>query len=420
MTVPSPAESTRRQAATDTDSDTGTGGLRREVAVLCATEITAWGCLFYALPVAAGTIAADAGWPLTHVLGAFTVAQLVAGLCGLWVGRRIDRVGPRTVMSLGSLLGGVSLLGIALAQSETTFYLAWVAAGAAMSGTLYAPAFAAITGWTRGDYDMRLKSLTAVTLVAGLASTTFAPLTAWLLEPLGWRGTYAVLAGLVGATALVHLWGLREPWPHPAGDQLASDNSEPMKPRQDDVLRRPDYWLLVAGMTLAGFAVSAVVVNLVPMLTENGLSVRQAAAVLAVGGVGQVAGRLFYTRLAAVTTSSTRAWIVLGVVAVTTAGLAEIHHPLAVVGVLAFLGGTARGLFTLVQATAISDRWGPHRFGARNGVLSGSTLTASALAPWVGASMAASLNGYTAAFWCLALATAAGGALIRPLRVTSR
>jgi predicted MFS family arabinose efflux permease len=152
------------------------------------------------------------------------------------------------------------------------------------------------------------------------------------------------------------------------------------------------------------------------MLTENGLSVRQAAAMLAVGGVGQVAGRLFYTRLASVTTSSARTWILLGVVALTTAGLAEIHRPLAVVGVLAFLGGTARGLFTLVQATAISDRWGPHRFGARNGVLSGSTMTASALAPWVGASMAASLDGYTAAFWCLAVAVAAGGALIRPPR----
>ena len=202
-------------AATGPEAAAGTpgGGLRREVAVLCVTEITTWGALFYALPVAAGTISADRGWPLTHVLGAFTVAQVVAGVCGFWVGRRIDLVGPRTIMTLGSMLGAVALLGIGLSRTPFQFLSAWIAAGAAMSATLYPPAFAAITGWTRGDHARRLRALTAVTLVAGLASTAFAPLTAWLLGPLGWENTYFVLAALVAATAVVHAWGLREPWP---------------------------------------------------------------------------------------------------------------------------------------------------------------------------------------------------------------
>ena len=127
---------------------TRSGYLRREVAVLCVTEITAWGALFYALPVAAGTIAAERDWPLTLVLGAFTVAQLVAGLGGFWVGRHIDRVGPRGVMSVGSLLGAAALLAIGHARTPFEFYVAWAFAGVAMCATLYAPAFAAITGWT--------------------------------------------------------------------------------------------------------------------------------------------------------------------------------------------------------------------------------------------------------------------------------
>ena len=162
------------------------------MAVLCGTEITSWGALFYALPVAAGTIAVDQGWSLTQILGAFTVAQVVAGTLGFWVGRHIDRVGPRALMTLGSLVGAAAMVGVALSGSLIAFYLAWAVAGAAMSATLYAPAFAAITGWTRGDPSRRVRAITAVTLVAGLASTVFAPLTAWLLGPLGWRGTYAV------------------------------------------------------------------------------------------------------------------------------------------------------------------------------------------------------------------------------------
>ena len=200
-----------------------------------------------------------------------------------------------------------------------------------MSATLYAPAFAAITGWTRGDPSRRVRAITAVTLVAGLASTVFAPLTAWLLDPLGWRGTYAVLACFVAATAIAHWAGLRAPWP---GRRHAGTNGQRhgIGHQPGATFRRADFWLLVAGMALAGFAVSAVVVNLVPLLTEHGLTVRTAALLLGVGGIGQVAGRLFYYRLARRTGPGVRTWAVLTVVALTTIGLAEVHHPVAVVG----------------------------------------------------------------------------------------
>ena len=102
---------------------------------------------------------------------------------------------------------------VASSTSLPAFYAGWVLAGFAMSAILYAPAFAAITGWAGTDVRRRIRALTAVTLVAGLASTVFAPLTAWLLEALGWRATYLVMAALVVATAAAHWWGLRKPWP---------------------------------------------------------------------------------------------------------------------------------------------------------------------------------------------------------------
>lgn len=36
-------------------------GLRRVLVVLCVTEITSWGILFYAFPVLLGAIATDTG-----------------------------------------------------------------------------------------------------------------------------------------------------------------------------------------------------------------------------------------------------------------------------------------------------------------------------------------------------------------------
>ncbi|GAA2113812.1 MFS transporter [Nocardioides bigeumensis] len=403
MTTDSDSSTIGREAATSRG-----GGLRREVAVLCATEITTWGALFYALPVAASTIADDQGWTLPQILGAFTVAQLVAGALGFWVGRHIDRAGPRRIMTLGSVLGAGALVAVAMSGSLVTLYAAWIVGGAAMSATLYAPAFAAITGWAAGDEHRRLRALTAVTLVAGLASTAFAPLTAWLLGPLGWRGTYLVLAGFVAATAVAHWLGLRAAWPDRDHDEVVGQDSGP-----DATIdfARADFRLLVAGMTLAGFAVSAVVVNLVPLLTEHGLSVRMAAVVLGVGGVGQVTGRVFYALLSAVTSPATRTWSVLAVVALSTVGLAEIHDPVVIIVVLSFVGGMARGLFTLIQATAVVDRWGTRHYGSRSGILSGATMAAAAIAPWAGASIAVALDGYSTAFWLFAAGAMLGAAL---------
>ena len=160
---------------------------------LCLTEITSWGVLYYAFPVLSGRISADTGWSATALMAAFSGGLVVSGLLGIAVGRWLDRHGPRWLMSAGSLLGAFSVVGIALAPSLTVFVLAWVVAGVAMSAVLYAPAFAALTRWYG---DQRVRALTVLTLVAGLASTVFAPLTAALEAELGWRHTYLVLAAV--------------------------------------------------------------------------------------------------------------------------------------------------------------------------------------------------------------------------------
>ena len=79
------------------------------------------------------------------VTGAFSLAQLVSGGAGIWVGRHIDAVGPRKVMTAASLIAVPGVATVALAPNLVVFYLGWVLTGVAMAGTLYPPAFAALT-----------------------------------------------------------------------------------------------------------------------------------------------------------------------------------------------------------------------------------------------------------------------------------
>src|SRR5687767_13928998 len=79
-------------------------GLRRVLTVLCVTQIVSWGVLYYAFPVLAPSIAADTGWSIAAVTAAFSTGLVVSALVGIPAGRWLDRIGPRPVMTLGSLL----------------------------------------------------------------------------------------------------------------------------------------------------------------------------------------------------------------------------------------------------------------------------------------------------------------------------
>lgn len=376
--------------------------LRRVVRVLSYTEIVSWGVLFYAFLVLATSIRDREGWPLTHLMAVFTMAQVVAAAAGLWVGRRLDRDGPRMVMTAGSVLGVLAVLAVALAPSLGWFAAAWVLMGVAMSATLYAPAFTVLTHWAGPG---RVRALTVVTLVAGLASTVFGPLAA-MLEGLGtWRSAYVVLAVPLATTAAAHWWGLADPWtpwtpaPTPVPATAPAPGTDTGR-----LLRSPQFLVLVAAFTLAGFCVYAAVVNLVPLLTEAGLTPLTAAVALGLGGLGQVAGRLVYAPLLDPVPVRPRTVGVVAAASVTTLALAFSAQWAVLVCVVSFAAGVARGVFTLILATAVSDRWGTRDFGARSSVLTGAVMVAAAFAPWLGALVASLVGGYDGAFVAVAVA----------------
>jgi MFS family permease len=384
--------------------------LRQVVTVLGASQIVSWGCLYYGFAALQSSITADTGWSATAVTGAFSLAQLVSAVVGIWVGRHLDEYGPRAVMTAGSLVAVPGMLTVAAAPSLVVFYAGWALVGAAMAGTLYPPAFAALTRW---GGERRVRALTTVTLAGGLASTVFAPLAATVDEAWGWRSAYLVLLGVAAAvTVPLHWRGLRRPWPRP--DPNAGGGRAPAvsgAPARRVVSSRP-FVVLAAANTLVALSVYAVVVNLVPMLREQGMETRTAAMVLGLGGVGQVVGRVGYARFAAATGVTARGVIVVSAVALFTAAFALAPPVTGVVIVLGMLLGLARGLYTLVHATAVTDRWGPTSYGRLNGVLTAPALAASALAPFAGALLATATGSYARAFLVLAALAGLGAVLL--------
>ncbi|WP_193046695.1 MFS transporter [Mycolicibacterium baixiangningiae] len=374
--------------------------LRWVLVTLCITEITSWGVLYYAFTVLSEQISADTGWSAPAVTAAFSAGLVTSAVMGIPVGRWLDRIGPRWIMTAGSVLGVVSVLAVVAAPNFGWFVAAWVLAGIAMSAVFYAPAFAALTRFFGTD---AVRALTVLTLVAGFASTVFAPLTAALSAQMGWRHTYLILAAVMAAVTIpAHLFGLRRPWPSmPTKHEVEAPTR---------TVRSGPFLALMAAFALAGLASYAVIANLVPLMTQRGISTGAAAVALGLGGAGQVLGRLGYQTLVRRVGVVPRTVIVMAGVAVSTALLGAFSAYAALVAV-AIGAGVMRGIMTLLQATAVTERWGSTHYGHLSGFLSAPVMIATAVGPFVGAALASVLGGYAAMFVVLG-AIAAAGALL--------
>lgn len=360
-----------------------------------------YGTLYYGFAVLAPTITADTGWSLTAITAAFSLGLLMTGVAGVVVGRSIQARGPRVVMVVGAVVGAAGLALLGSASSYLWFMVAMLLCGAGAAGLFYAPAFAALTHWYGAG---RVRALTTLTLVAGFASTVFAPLTTALAEQTSWRTTYLVFAVLLLVVAVpTHAIALRHPWPvHAASEHVTPDR---------DVVRSPAFLLSAAGATLTTLAMFAALVALIPLLVQRGMTPTLAAWALGLGGAGQVLGRLAFPRLTAMTDVRQRVMWGTAAMAATTLTLALVPGPAALLIVIAMVAGAARGLYTLVGATLVTDLWGPERYAAINGVLGAPVAVATALGPFAGAWIAEVAGGYPATFAVLAALAAVGSVL---------
>ena len=384
---------TRTVAGSGPDAPRRAG--RRALIALCVTEVTSYGVLYYAFPVMATDITADTGWPTVATTAGFSAAQLLAALVGIPIGRHLDRHGPRVAMTAGSALAALATVAIALAPTLPLFLAAWLLAGVAMGAVFYPPAFTALTRWYG---PRRVHALTWLTLAAGLASTVFAPLTAYLMDQWDWRATYLLLAATLAViTTPAHWWGLRAPWPAaPAENPRGMTADAPGR-----IARSVPFVAVTTALSLASFAAFGAVINLVPLLVERGLDTSTAALALGLGGAGQVAGRLAYPMLSTHLDVQVRTALILVTTALTIALLGLLTAPSVLI--IACIGaGITRGMLTLVHATTVSDRWGSAHYGRLTGLLSAPVTISIALAPWAGAVIANLTGGYGPAYLIIA------------------
>jgi predicted MFS family arabinose efflux permease len=212
---------------------------------------------------------------------------------------------------------------------------------------------------------------------------------------------------LAAVTIPAHAFFLRLPWAQPPADPGQAART---RGADRSVLGSRTFLLLVTAATLCAFAQYAALVSLVPLLTARGLTAGLAAWALGLGGAGQVAGRLSYRRLDDWLGTRGRTVAIIAAVAATTLLLGLLPGPAMLLVAASVLAGAVRGVFTLTEAPLVADHWGPGRY-AVNGVFNAPLTAAQAIAPSIGAAVAAAVGSYPVLFVILAAAAAAGASL---------
>ena len=274
------------------------GGSRRlwrdpfvvSVNALGLTQITAWGTSYYCLGVLAKPIVAETGWAVSTVFLGFSIALLIMGFLSAWVGRLIDRIGARWVMSIGTVIISAGLLGLSQVRDQTAYFAAWAVIGIGMRCALYDAAFAALVQVvpSRGR-----RAISYLTLYGAYASTIFWVIGHYLNTAYGWREALVIFAVVNLVVCLPLNWfGLSRREPPVPAETPAAASSSPDGPVLEGRLRTVGIVLFALIMSLNGFVFGVISLQLVPLLESAGLAAAAAVWVASLKGHGQFAGRL--------------------------------------------------------------------------------------------------------------------------------
>lgn len=240
--------------------------------------------------------------------------------------------------------------------------------------TLYDAAFAALA---RIGGPAAKRPIAQITLLGGLASTTFWPIGHALADAWGWRGALFVYAGIALLTIPLHLAIPRGRFDtaglprQPAGDR-------PYATGRQAILAGSLYALIV---TLINFLNTAMSAHMIGLLGGLGVTAAVAVWISTLRGVGQSLARLadvlFGRRLHPLDLN-------LAAVAVLPlcflAGLASGELVLAAI-VFAFFYGAGNGLATITRGTLPLVLFDPRTYGSLVGRLLVPSFLLSAVAP---------------------------------------
>jgi len=344
------------------------------------------------------------GWSRSVLAGAFSVFTLVHGGVQPLIGALCARVRPMQVTAAGGAAMGIALFADSFIASPVQLYLLFgVMTALAVSASGWVPALVHV----QREYQDRLGlSIGIVSSGVGVGMLLVVPLTQLLIDALGWRTAFRVLAALsVLWIVPASLWLLRMPAHRKEGTDpgKAEPRKSAVSPRPitlREAMRAQPFWLLVTAFFFGNVCSQTLHVHQVAHLVDHGLPAIVAASVVGVVGlssiVGKTGGGWLSDRM-----ERERVYIAgVAIMVVSAFVLLALGGEPSRWGAYGYavLLGVGYSVTASLTPAMMSDRFsGPH-FGSIVGVGLMGAAVGSALGPWLAGRLYDASGSYTIAF----------------------
>ncbi|MBI4302775.1 MAG: MFS transporter, partial [Chloroflexi bacterium] len=255
------------------------------------------GFIFYGFTIFFLPLARDFNVSRTQVSMLYGLSRLEGGMEGPLVGRLIDKLGPRLVVMIGTILTGVGFILLSRAPNFMMALLVFVLVIAVgYNAGFYHPISTAINSW----FIRRRGTGFAVLDSVGAAGAVFLvpALSYWVLT-YGWR-TGALLVGIITMAFVLPLALPIHRSPESRG--LHPDGVAPSAQNQvadvhlgiRQALGTSSFWMLTLTVTLRLSITTALSAHMVPMLVWRGIDEAKAAYGVSLFALGSIVAPLVF------------------------------------------------------------------------------------------------------------------------------
>ena len=243
----------------------------------------------------------ETGWSFTLMSGLYTAGSLTAAAAMLLVGRLFDRHGARKMFVAIGLLFGLAALGMSWISHPIHLFIGFAMLRTLGQGSLTFTATTLVSLWFV-RFRGRAMALSSLGGVAGQAAIP--PLVYLLIDNLGWRNTWIVLAVCVWVVFVPPAMLLTRRSPESIGllpdgetprPQSDADSTARQAPKEDvwtlpEAVRTRTFWLLMLAVSSNSLVTTGLTFQHVSFMGSKGLDAGAASVVFTVLAIATLAG----------------------------------------------------------------------------------------------------------------------------------
>jgi MFS family permease len=339
------------------------------------------------------------------------VATLIGGLFCLGIGRLIDRLGSRVVLTATAFALGVTVLGMSQSAGVASMLVGITLTRGFGQSALSVISLAMVGKWFRRRLTVAM-AIYAVVISVGFMLAF--PLVGAIVQSAGWRIAWSAI-GLALVCGLAPLaWFLDRSSPESIGlevdggrvDTPDTSTESGAQATLGEAMRTPAFWVFALAASMYGLVASGIGLLNESILVERGFAADVYYRALAVTAITGLAGNFVAGALAG--RVSLRA-ILMAALLVLSGGLIGLAHVSSEAQVMtqAVTMGVGGGFVMVVFFSFWGRAYGRLHLGRIQGVAQIMTVLASAVGPLFLAEWSSRTGSYAAAFYMLSALVAA-------------